>query len=154
VWSLCRYPTGQRLVPMLRTLVTMLRRDGDLVLSDEDIALLSAMSTAAMDRHLKSEPVRLGLKGRSHTKPGMLLQFQVPFPLSAEVRGPAEFRRVSNLDLRCAICEALSRATSRATAGDQSSVGEYQRCIRVLAQTAQRALDDGWRPRQLIDLCC
>jgi len=84
VWSLSRYPAGKRLAPMLDSLVVMLRRDGDLVLSDDDAALLGAMSAATIDRHLKSERVRLGLKGRSHTKPGTLLKSQIPIRTWAE----------------------------------------------------------------------
>src|SRR5665213_640532 len=84
VWSLSRYPAGKRLAPMLDSLVVMLRRDGDLVLSDPDAALLGAMSAATIDRHLKSERVRLGLKGRSHTKPGTLLKSQIPIRTWAE----------------------------------------------------------------------
>jgi hypothetical protein len=84
VWSLSRYPAGKRLAPMLGVLIVMLRRDGDLVLSDEDAALLRSMSAATIDRHLKSERVRLGLKGRSHTKPGTLLKSQIPIRTWAE----------------------------------------------------------------------
>jgi hypothetical protein len=84
VWSLSRYPAGKRLAPMLGVLVVMLTRDGDLVLSDADAALLSGMSAATIDRHLKSERDRLGLKGRSHTKPGTLLKSQIPVRTWAE----------------------------------------------------------------------
>ena len=84
VWSLTRYPAGKRLAPMMGALVVMLRRDGDLVLSDADALLLSGMSAATIDRHLQSERRRLGLKGRSHTKPGTLLKSQIPIRTWAE----------------------------------------------------------------------
>ncbi len=84
VWSLTRYPAGKRLAPMLGSLVTMLRRDGDLALSDEDATLLASMSAATIDRHLAGERRRLGLKGRSHTKPGTLLKSQIPIRTWAE----------------------------------------------------------------------
>jgi hypothetical protein len=84
VWSLSRYPAGKRLAPMLGSLVSMLRRDGDLTLNDEDARLLSSMSAATIDRHLKGERIRLGLKGRSHTKPGTLLKSQIPIRTWAE----------------------------------------------------------------------
>ena len=84
VWSLSRYPAGKRLAPMLAVLVAMLRRDGDLDLNDADAVLLVAMSAATIDRHLKGERVRLGLKGRSHTKPGTLLKSQIPVRTWAE----------------------------------------------------------------------
>jgi hypothetical protein len=84
VWSLSRYPAGKRLAPMLGTLVVMLQRDGDITLSDADAALLCSMSAATIDRHLKPERDRLGLKGRSHTKPGSLLKSQIPIRTWAE----------------------------------------------------------------------
>lgn len=84
VWTLSRYPAGKRLAPMLEVLVTLLRRDGDLDLSDADAALLVAMSAATIDRHLASERARIGLKGRSHTKPGTLLKSQIPIRTWAE----------------------------------------------------------------------
>ncbi len=84
VWTLSRFPAGKRLAPMLEALVTMLRRDGDLALSDADAALLGSMSAATIDRHLAPERVRLGIKGRSHTKPGTLLKSQIPIRTWAE----------------------------------------------------------------------
>jgi hypothetical protein len=59
IWSLGRYPAGKRLSPVLATLVVMLRRDGDLTLSDADATLLSSMSAVTIDRHLKGERDRL-----------------------------------------------------------------------------------------------
>ena len=70
---------------MLEVLVTSLRRDGDLDLSDADAALLVVMSAATIDRHLAPERARLGLKGRSHTKPGTLLKSQIPIRTWAEL---------------------------------------------------------------------
>ena len=84
VWTLSRYPAGKRLAPMLEVLVTLLRRDGDLDLSDADAALLVSMSAATIDRHLASERARIGLRGRSHTKPGTLLKSQIPIRTWAE----------------------------------------------------------------------
>ena len=84
IWTLSRYPAGKRLSPMLVVLMAMLQRDGDLDLGDADATLLVAMSAASIDRRLKSERVRLGLKGRSHTKPGTLLKSQIPIRTWAE----------------------------------------------------------------------
>ena len=78
IWTLSRCPAGKRLSPMLAVLVVVLRRDGDLDLSDADAALLASMSAATIDRHLAPERARLGLRGRSHTKPGTLLKSQIP----------------------------------------------------------------------------
>ncbi len=53
-WSLTRMPAGKRLAPMLATVVPLLRRDGDIVLSDDEAALLVSMSAATIDRRLAS----------------------------------------------------------------------------------------------------
>jgi hypothetical protein len=77
-WTLTRAPSGKRLAPMLATVVPLLRRDGDIVLSDDEAALLVSMSAATIDRRLSPERAALGLRGRSHTKPGTLLKSQIP----------------------------------------------------------------------------
>ena len=77
-WTLTRAPSGKRLAPMLATVVPLLRRDGDIVLSDDEAALLVSMSAATIDRRLAPQRAALGLRGRSHTKPGTLLKSQIP----------------------------------------------------------------------------
>jgi transposase InsO family protein len=77
-WMLTRAPAGKRLAPMLATVVPLLRRDGEITLSDDEAALLVSMSPASIDRHLASERSRLVSRGRSHTKPGTLLKSQIP----------------------------------------------------------------------------
>jgi len=69
---------------MLEVVVPLLRRDGDLVLSDDETALLVSMSPASIDRHLAPERARLVSRGRSHTKPGTLLKSQIPVRTWAE----------------------------------------------------------------------
>jgi hypothetical protein len=83
-WTLLRTPAGKRLAPMLRDVVPLLRRDGDLILSDHEAALLCSMSAATIDRHLAAERAKLMSKGRSHTKPGTLLKSQIPVRTWAE----------------------------------------------------------------------
>jgi hypothetical protein len=77
-WSLLRCPAGKRLAPMLTAVVPMLRRDGDLFCSDEEAALLTSMSAASIDRHLGPRRAALGIRGRSHTKPGSLHKSHIP----------------------------------------------------------------------------
>jgi hypothetical protein len=77
-WRLTRCPAGKRLAPMLKGLVPMMIADGDLELSTNDAGLLVKMSAATIDRLLKPECAKLGVKGRSHTKPGALLKGQIP----------------------------------------------------------------------------
>jgi hypothetical protein len=69
---------------MLAVVVPLFRRDGDIVMTDEEAALLVSMSAASIDRHLVHERARLMNRGRSHTKPGTLLKSQIPVRTWAE----------------------------------------------------------------------
>ena len=77
-WAVLRAPAGKRLAPMLPVLVPLLRRDGELDLSDAEAGLLVAMSAATIDRRLAAERAKMMPRGRSHTKPGSLLKSQIP----------------------------------------------------------------------------
>jgi transposase InsO family protein len=77
-WRVARTPAGKRLAPMLAVLVPLLRRDGELDLTDEEAALLVQMSPATIDRRLRGTKVLAGFRGASHTKPGGLLKSQIP----------------------------------------------------------------------------
>ena len=77
-WCVARFPAGKRLAPMLSTLVPMLRRDGELDLSDDEAAMLMAMSAATIDRRLQPAKDRDGFRATSHTKPGSILRSQIP----------------------------------------------------------------------------
>jgi hypothetical protein len=77
-WRVARAPAGKRLGPMLVVLVPLLRRDGELDLTDTEAELLVAMSAATIDRRLKGAKVLASFRGRSHTKPGSLLKSQIP----------------------------------------------------------------------------
>ena len=79
-WAVLRAPAGKRLAPMLEVLVPILRRDGELDLTDAEAALLVAMSAATIDRRLAGERAKMMVRGRSHTKPGSLLKSQIPIP--------------------------------------------------------------------------
>jgi len=83
-WRITRAPAGKRLAPMLKDLVPLLRREGELVLSDAQADALMAMSPATIDRRLAPVRARMGLRGRSHTKPGTLLKSQIPIRTWAE----------------------------------------------------------------------
>lgn len=77
-WRVARCPAAKRLALMLVVLVPMLRRDGELDLSDTEAELLMAMSAATIDRRLANSKAVAGFTGRSHTKPGSLLKSQIP----------------------------------------------------------------------------
>jgi transposase InsO family protein len=83
-WAVLRAPAGKRLAPMLPVLVPVLRRHGELDLTDDEAALLCRMSAATIDRRLAGERAKMTLRGRSHTKPGSLLKAQIPIRTWAE----------------------------------------------------------------------
>ena len=69
---------GQAPRPMLPVLVPLLRRAGELDLTDDEAVLLTSMSAATIDRRLAGAKVLAGFRGVSHTKPGSLLKTQIP----------------------------------------------------------------------------
>jgi hypothetical protein len=76
-WATFRAAAGKLLAPMLR-------RDGDIVLGDEQAALLARMRAATLDRKLASERAKMLPPGRSRAKPGSLLKSQIPIRTWAE----------------------------------------------------------------------
>lgn len=82
----CHSDQGQGVCPYetpgegadLDELVSLRRPDRELVLTDEEAALLMRMSAATIDRKLAPERAKPVLWGRSHTKPGSLLKSQIP----------------------------------------------------------------------------
>jgi hypothetical protein len=77
-WAVLRAPAGRLLAPMLPVLVPLLRAEQELMITDEQAALLARMSAATIDRKLSGERAKLIHRGRSHTKPGTLLKSQIP----------------------------------------------------------------------------
>jgi len=74
-WAVLGAPAGKRLAPMLEVLVPILRRDGQLDLSDDEAALLVAMSAAMIDRR----PWGAGQDDGART-PTYQTRFLVEFP--------------------------------------------------------------------------
>lgn len=78
-WAVLDGPTGKRLAPMLPELVASLRGHGELDISDEVAAQLGSISAATIDRRLADDRAELSTRrGRSLTKPGGLLESQIP----------------------------------------------------------------------------
>jgi hypothetical protein len=84
VWIVMGGPCGKRLGPFMSEIVDALERHGELVVESDVWAKLLAMSPATIDRALASDRKRLGVKGRSGTKPGSLLKAQIPIRTFAE----------------------------------------------------------------------
>jgi len=64
-WRVARAPAGKRLAPMLPVLVPMLRRDGELDLTDSEAELLMEMSAATIDRRLQGTKVLAEFRARA-----------------------------------------------------------------------------------------
>ena len=77
-WAVLRAPAGKRLAPMLPVLVPLLRRDGEVDLTDAEAELLMAMSAATIDRRLAAQRAKMMPRGRSHTKPGQPVEVADP----------------------------------------------------------------------------
>lgn len=77
-WAVMGAPAGKRMAPFLGELVPRLRACGELDISDATAAVLCSMSAATIDRRLAPDRAKLGIRGRSHTKPGSLLKDSIP----------------------------------------------------------------------------
>lgn len=83
-WQVLEMPAGKRLAPMLGELVAVLRRFGELTITEDTAALLTSMSAATIDRRLAGERANRQLRGHVGTKPGSLLKTQIPVRTWAE----------------------------------------------------------------------
>lgn len=78
VWIIADYICGKRLAPLLKEIVPVLERFGELTLTEETRGRLMEISPATIDRLLVADRRRMEIKGRSRTKPGTLLKHQIP----------------------------------------------------------------------------
>ena len=81
IWRYTNYSCGKLLVPAIPQFIEVLVRCKELVVTQREKALLLAISPATVDRLLKPERRKLGIKGRSGTKPGTLLKNQIPIKI-------------------------------------------------------------------------
>jgi len=75
---------GKRLAPFLKELVPILKRFGEIDVSDEVEKKLVNISPATVDRLLKPVKKALNFTGTSSTKPGTLLKSEVPIKTFSE----------------------------------------------------------------------
>lgn len=78
LWKTSNYCCGQLLVAAIPQLLPVMKRTGDMIATSEQEQLLLQISSATINRLLKPERKKLGVKGRSGTKPGTLLKRQIP----------------------------------------------------------------------------
>jgi len=78
IWAMFDCICGKRLVVVLRTMLPVLEKFGEIDLNEEITGKLQRISAATIDRMLTKEKQKLRIKGRGHTKPGTLLKNQIP----------------------------------------------------------------------------
>jgi hypothetical protein len=78
IWKTTNYACGQLLVAAIPEMLPILVKAKHIEITDDQKRLLLKISSATIDRILKPERKKLGVKGRSGTKPGTLLKHQIP----------------------------------------------------------------------------
>jgi hypothetical protein len=84
IWAVSDGICSKRLHPFLPEMIRVMERCGELELEGEVREKLLTISPATMDRLLSEERRRLELRGRSRTRPGMMLKHQVPIRTFAD----------------------------------------------------------------------
>ena len=78
IWALFDYMCGKRLAIFIRQNIALLAAQEEFHIDEELQSQLLTISPATIDRILKDERKKLEIKGRSHTKAGVLLKHQIP----------------------------------------------------------------------------
>ncbi|PTD93550.1 transposase [archaeon SCG-AAA382B04] len=84
IWFMEGCICGKRLAPFLEELVPVLKRYGEIDVTDEVEKKLADISAATVDRLLKPVKDTLNFTGRSSTKPGTLLKDEIPIKTFSE----------------------------------------------------------------------
>jgi len=77
VWGILNYPCGKRLKPFLKEIVPVLEKFREIVIDPAIRKKILEISASTIDRLLKSEREKWQVRGKSTTKPGMLLKSQI-----------------------------------------------------------------------------
>jgi len=78
LWAISDYLCGKRLAYFIRESLPSLEGFGEIEVDDDTREKLMKMSPATIDRRLSLDKKLLELKGKSRTKPGILLKHQIP----------------------------------------------------------------------------
>ena len=84
VWVIMDCICGKRLAPILKEIVRVLVKNGELRVKSETREKLERISASTIDRLLSEEKRKLLLGSRSRTKPGTLLKSQIPIRTFSE----------------------------------------------------------------------
>jgi len=78
IWYMFDCICGKRLVTVLRTMVPILEKFGEIHLTPVTRDKITHISAATIDRLLQAEKKKFRIKGRSHTKPSSMLKSKIP----------------------------------------------------------------------------
>ena len=84
IWETCDHICGCRWQPFLPEMITVLERQGELVLPAPVQILLCQMSDSTIDRHLAPARQQVPRRGLGTTKPGTLLKRDIPLRAGTE----------------------------------------------------------------------
>jgi len=84
VWGILNFPCGKRLAPFLSEAISSLERHKEIAIDPCVREKLLKMSAATIDRLLEGERKKWQVRGKSTTKPGMLLKSQIPIRTFAD----------------------------------------------------------------------
>lgn len=84
VWAVLDCPCGKRLVAVMEETLDACMRFGEIDITKDTYERLCVISAATCDRLLAHDRRKLGIKGRSTTKPGSLLKSQIPIRTFAD----------------------------------------------------------------------
>ena len=84
VWKIMDFACGKRLRPVMGEAVNNLEKYGHSSIAQRVKEKLLRMSASTIDRMLKGERKKFEIKGRSHTKPGTLLNEQIKIKTFSE----------------------------------------------------------------------
>ena len=84
LWAVSNYACEERLVPMIPTYLSALKRHEKWTVTPKEKKLLFSLSISTANRLLKYERRRINIKSRSRTKPGSLLKHQIPIRTFAD----------------------------------------------------------------------
>ncbi|MBU1626707.1 hypothetical protein KKB18_04990 [bacterium] len=78
LWAISDYLCGKRLAYFIRESLPSLEQFGEITVNDETREKLMKISPARIDRRLSLDKMLIEVKGKSRTKPGILLKHQIP----------------------------------------------------------------------------
>lgn len=78
IWFICDCICGKRLAALLKEIIPILEKFGEIKINNDTREKLFNISPATIDRSLKGVRLEFCIKGRSTTKPGTLLKNQIP----------------------------------------------------------------------------